>query len=70
MMKPKLIALLLLGCVANALAATPDLAFPGGTLDTWHGFKRHRFKIDGCAAWVVEPKTARAGPPWSWCNSS
>ncbi len=46
---------------------TANLAFPGETIDTWHGFKRHRFKIDGCTAWVIEPKSPRPGIPWSWC---
>src|SRR5690606_17065706 len=42
-------------------------SFPDETIDEWHGFKRHNFQVDGCAAWVVEPKTALAGKPWSWC---
>lgn len=50
--------------LANALAG---LTFPGETIDDWHGFKRHKFQIDGCFAWVVEPKTALPGQPWSWC---
>ncbi|MDB5330544.1 MAG: hypothetical protein JWP03_1695 [Phycisphaerales bacterium] len=45
----------------------PSLTWPGETLDTWHGFKRHNITVDGCAAWVVEPKTPLAGNPWSWC---
>ena len=49
---------------ARVLAA---LSFPGETVDEWHGFKRHNFQVDGCAAWVVEPKTALPGQPWSWC---
>ena len=50
-------------------AETPPaaLTFPGEKLDEWHGFKRHTFPADGCTAWVVEPKTARPGRPWSWC---
>ena len=35
--------------------------------DLWHGFKRHNFTVDGCQAWVVEPKQAAAGNPWTWC---
>ena len=46
-------------------AAAP--AWPNEKLDTWHGFKRHNFKVDGCDAWVVEPKQALPGKPWSWC---
>ena len=42
--------------------ATPkiDLAFEGETIDSWHGFKRHKFSYDGQEAWVVEPKSPRA----------
>lgn len=43
------------------------LAWPGETLDTWHGYKRHKFVVDGCQAWVVEPKRPAAGNPWTWC---
>ncbi len=44
-----------------------DTAFPGEKIDEWHGFKRHKFEADGCAAWVVEPKVVLPGLPWSWC---
>jgi len=47
--------------------ACAEVSFPVGTVDVWHGFKRHKFQADGCAAWVVEPKTALPGHPWSWC---
>jgi len=43
------------------------LAWPNETVDAWNGFKRHNFKVDGCAAWVVEPKQPLPGKPWSWC---
>ncbi|RYD31805.1 MAG: hypothetical protein EOP86_17115, partial [Verrucomicrobiaceae bacterium] len=36
-------------------------------IDSWHGLKRHRFKVDGCEAWVVEPQKALPGKPLSWC---
>jgi pimeloyl-ACP methyl ester carboxylesterase len=45
----------------------PDLAFSGETIDTWHGYKRHCFRLAGCDAWVVEPRQALRGNPWSWC---
>ncbi len=48
-------------------ASTSGLTFPGETLDEWHGFVRHKFEVDGCNAWVVEPKAALPGKPWSWC---
>ena len=72
-MRLLLLALLPFVCgLTHAAESTPPsgpahLVFPDETIDTWHGFKRHRFKIDGCAAWVVEPKTPRPGLPWSWC---
>jgi len=47
--------------------AAAEISFPGETIDQWHGYTRHRFETDGCAAWVVEPKTALPGQPWSWC---
>ena len=47
--------------------AASALTFPGETIDNWHGFKRHQFEVDGCKAWVVEPKKALPGNPWSWC---
>jgi len=42
-------------------------AWLSGTVDTWNGGKRHVFTIDGCRAWVVEPKRALPGNPWTWC---
>ena len=52
------------GCSRSVNAAE---AWPGETLDTWHGYTRHNFTVDGCPAWVVEPKTAAPGNPWTWC---
>ena len=54
-----------LGLVGTLSAA--DLNWPEEKVDSWHGFKRHQFTVDGCAAWVVEPAEARPGHPWSWC---
>jgi len=44
-----------------------SLAWPAGKTDTWNGFTRHTFTVDGCVAWVVEPTCALPGRPWSWC---
>ncbi len=72
-MKLFLLALFAFACGLTRAAesaptnSTANLVFADETIDTWHGFKRHRFKIDGCTAWVVEPKTPRPGLPWSWC---
>jgi pimeloyl-ACP methyl ester carboxylesterase len=53
---------------ARTFAENPvAMSFPGEKLDQWHGFTRHTFEVDGCKAWVVEPKTALPGAPWSWC---
>ena len=43
------------------------LAWPDEKIDTWRGFQRHTFKVDGCTAWVVEPKQPAPGRPWTWC---
>jgi pimeloyl-ACP methyl ester carboxylesterase len=50
-----------------AASARADLAFPGETIDEWHGAKRHTFQFKGRTAWVVEPSTPLPGNPWSWC---
>ncbi|MFM7973774.1 MAG: hypothetical protein ACKO8U_01805 [Pirellula sp.] len=43
-------------CLGNLLCgqeATIDLEFEGQAIDTWHGFKRHKFTFEGAEAWVV-----------------
>ncbi len=47
--------------------ASASPSWPDETIDTWHGFKRHHLLIEGCRAWVVEPRRALPGNPWSWC---
>jgi hypothetical protein len=42
-------------------------SWPGEQIDTWRGYRRHVFRIDGCTGWVVEPKKAAVGKPWTWC---
>ncbi len=59
---------LLLGLLCtslNSVAAEP--AAVEDRLDQWHGFTRRRFVVDGREAWIVEPKEALPGKPWSWC---
>ena len=46
---------------------TAALAWPGEEIDTWFGHKRHIIQVDGCKAWVVEPRKALPGNPWTWC---
>jgi pimeloyl-ACP methyl ester carboxylesterase len=48
-------------------AGDAALTWPDEKIDTWQGFTRHTFTVDGCKAWVVEPKTALPSKPWSWC---
>ncbi|MCG3146790.1 MAG: hypothetical protein PCFJNLEI_00224 [Verrucomicrobiae bacterium] len=43
------------------------MTWPAGTIDDWHGFRRHVFPFAETTAWVVEPVTAAPGQPWSWC---
>ena len=43
------------------------LKWDNDKIDLWHGFVRHNLTIDGCQAWVVEPKKALPGNPWTWC---
>ncbi len=75
-MKTKLLlllsGLLAIGSLGESRAAEPDkpssaLAWPGEIIDTWRGYRRHVFQIDGRTAWVVEPKQAAPGNPWTWC---
>jgi len=62
---PHFVRLLLLA--ASLGAARAGETWPGESLDTWHGYVRHNFTVDGCPAWVVEPKRATRGNPWTWC---
>lgn len=64
-MRSTLVFLAFISLLASHLHA--GISFEGETLDEWHGFKRHTFQVDGCKAWVVEPKKALPGNPWSWC---
>jgi pimeloyl-ACP methyl ester carboxylesterase len=43
------------------------IKFPAGKTDEWHGGIRHKFKLKGHEAWIVEPKNPARGCPWSWC---
>ncbi len=51
--------------LALVLATTPT--FAAETRDTWRGYSRIRFEVDGCQAWIVEPKQPLPGKPWTWC---
>jgi len=48
-------------------APATSLAWPNERVDTWRGFQRHWFEVDGCPCWVVVPRKAAAGNPWTWC---
>ena len=72
LLKP-IVAIGLLAGVPAWPAAEPEketataLSWPEEKIDTWRGYRRHTFKVDGCACWVVEPKKAAPGNPWTWC---
>src|SRR5437868_10747801 len=53
--------------ITSLAAPVPVSAWPDETTDIWRGYKRHIFKVDGCSVWVVEPKKAAPGRPWTWC---
>lgn len=57
----------MVGSAPVAFSAPPEVVWPEGTVDTWRGYTRHRFTVDGCQAWVVEPKQPLPGRPWTWC---
>jgi dienelactone hydrolase len=55
---------------AAASSAAPAVAAgaPAGVVtDTWRGYTRHHFTVDGLTAWIVEPRVAAPGRPWTWC---
>ena len=53
--------------ISPILADAPlTLSFEGEKIGQWRGYKKHVFQCDGCTAWVVEPKVALPGNPWSW----
>lgn len=59
-----------LALVGHVLAESPPArpgAWPEAHVDTWRGFRRLRFAVEGCTAWVVEPKAHAPGKPWTWC---
>ncbi len=57
----------LVGLFTMATLASLAASWPDEQTDLWRGYKRHRFKVDGCEAWVIEPKQPATGNPWSWC---
>lgn len=54
-------------CTAQDQAVVVDVAFPGETIDSWNGYRRHRFRFQGLEAWVVEPPRPRGRGEFSWC---
>ena len=48
--------------------AGASLVFPGEKIDRWQGHKRHKFKVAGRDAWVVEPTNPLPGKVWTWCT--
>lgn len=60
-------ALITVCLVLVASSCLADAGSPGEKVDLWHGYTRRTFTVDGCQAWVVEPKQMLPGKPWSWC---
>ncbi len=52
----------LAGGVADEIAKTCEIK----SRDKWCGYERTIFAFNGEEAWVVEPKAAAPGKPWSW----
>ena len=65
-MNPKTL-FVITAAVTALCAARAEETWPAEKNDMWHGFKRHNLTVDGCQAWVVEPKRAAAGNPGTWC---
>lgn len=40
---------------------------PNEMTDEWYGYERLRFQVEGRDCWLVKPKQARPGNPWTWC---
>lgn len=59
-------------CASLALSAPLSAQFresclPGEVkVDTWSGYKRLNFVVDGCPAWIIEPTEVAPGNPWLW----
>ncbi|OGV75304.1 MAG: hypothetical protein A3K19_18505 [Lentisphaerae bacterium RIFOXYB12_FULL_65_16] len=49
----------------DAAGAGPKPQFPGER-DTYQGFTRYTFTVDGCRCMVVEPPNPRADRAWVW----
>lgn len=54
-------------CAAQDTPVAVDVAFAGETIDTWNGYRRHRFTFQEMEAWVVEPPRPRGSGLFSWC---
>jgi pimeloyl-ACP methyl ester carboxylesterase len=55
------------GVSAVSPGTVPNVASLGGVEDTYLGFKRHLFQIDGKSCWLVEPAKPIPGNHWVWC---
>jgi dienelactone hydrolase len=62
-----LFLLLAIPCFVRAADSSAAVPATDEKVDTWNGYTRHMFTVDGCQAWVVEPKQTLPGKPWSWC---
>jgi sialidase-1 len=55
-------------CIVSCLFYFTILVTRGQTLvsNTWHGFEKVNFSIDGRPAYIVKPPKPLAGNPWLW----
>jgi hypothetical protein len=51
---------------AAVTSAAPDLSAFAPKDDVWLGFKRHKFTVDGCECWLVDPPKPLPGNHWVW----
>ena len=64
------LAVLLAGLAAVARAGQASPAEPGtglpGAADSFYGYVRHAFELDGVRCYVVVPREGAKGRPWIW----
>jgi pimeloyl-ACP methyl ester carboxylesterase len=66
----KPLAVLSFAIIVSTLSSPAEpasMSIPGESVDQWHGHTRRHFTVDGCPAWIVEPKQPLPGKQWVWC---
>ena len=59
--------LALAGCEKYFFETKKEINYPEGEVETWYGYRRHNFELDGHTGFIVEPPHPAPGLPWSWC---